>query len=429
MTRPEADLRQQAAVQAARLVPKHWKATPKEQKPAVRQHLVEATMKEQDTKCRHAESRVIAALAGIDLEDGEWPELLPALFGLVGNSSVAHREVGSYIIFSALEFNPTPFEGHVRKLLELFSHTIRDPESRDVRINTMMAIGAMLMLIEPDEDEKAVEALQSMIPVMVDVLKDSVQHKDEEKTQLAFEVFQQFLAYESALMAKHLKDLVQFMIDLAANKQADDDVRSQALAFLSQTVHYRRMKIQAMRDMGSQLTLKSMAILSELDDDDDEDDDALSPARSALALLDQLASDLPPRQVIVPLLDAFPRCSQSDDVGQRKAGILALGACVEGAPDFVTTQLKTVMPHVIALLNDADRGVRHSALVGLSRLAGEIADELAGEHEALITALVKNLQAAMVPSADESTTRKNTEIIRSACSPSTPSPRASRPTS
>ncbi|AEO55706.1 hypothetical protein MYCTH_2299794 [Thermothelomyces thermophilus ATCC 42464] len=412
-THQDVNVRQQAAVQAARLAVKHWEKIPKEQKPAVRQHLVQATMNEQTPRARHANSRLVAAVAAIDLEDGEWPDLIPALFNLASSNEVAQREVGSYIIFSLLEENPTSFADHMSKLLELFGHTLRDPQSADVRINSMMSIGAMLLLFEPLEDEESVATLQSLIPPMVDVLKDAVQTGDDEKTGQAFEVFQQFLAYESALIGKYLKDLVQFMIDLAANKQAEDDVRSQALAFLAQTVRYRRMKIQGMKDMGQQLTQKSLLILTEIDDDEDDDD--MGPARSALALLDQLANDLPPRQVIVPLLDALPKFATSSEPGYRKAGILALGTVVEGAPDFIASQVKAIMPMALNLLNDPDVGVRHTALIGLARLADDIAEELTPYNEPVLTALVKNLQAAMTPTADQKLAKKNIEIIRSVC--------------
>ncbi|KAK3315875.1 armadillo-type protein [Apodospora peruviana] len=406
-------VRQQAAIQAARLVPKHWGKIPKAQKAAVREHLVAATLKEQSAACRHSESRLIAGLATIDAEDGEWPELFPALVNLAGSNEVSQREVGSYIIYSLLEANPTYAAEHTMKLLELFGHTLRDPQSADVRINTMMSVGAMLLIFEPDEDEDAVKALQTLVPPMVEVLKDAVSAGDDEKTGQAFEVFQQFLAYESALLGGFLKDLVQFMIDLAANTQAEDEVRSQALAFLAQTVRYRRMKIQGMRDMGQQLTLKSMVILTEIDDDEDEDE--MGPARSALALLDQLSSDLPPRQVIVPLLDALPKFVTSEEAGYKKAGILALGTVVEGAPDFIASQVKSIMPHVINLLNDADIGVRHTALIGLARLADDVAEELSAYSEPLMTSLVKNLQAAMTVTSDPKLAKKNVEIIRSVC--------------
>lgn len=398
-----------AAVQALRLVPKHWKKIDAAQKPEVRNQLLQTIVSEQNGKCRHGESRVIAAIATLDFENNEWADLTANVTQLATSDNVVHREVGSYIIFSLLEANPTYFESHLVKLFELFAKTIRDPQSRDVRINTMLSISATLMLIDADEDEQALNAVQEFIPAMVDVLKDAVQNEDDERIQQAFEVFQSFLAYESALISRYFKDLVQFMLDLASNSSLDAEVRCQALAFLAQCVRYRRMKIQGVPDMGAQLLKKSLTILSELEEDDEEDD--ATPARGALALIDQLASDLPPRQVIVPLLDEFPKYATSQNPGHRRACILALGTCAEGAPEFVSTQIGSLMPAVLQLLQDHERSVRYSALVGLIRIGEDLADSMAAHHDAIITALLLNLDAATNDQAD----KKNVEIIRSVC--------------
>lgn len=400
-----------ASVQGLRLVPRHWEEINASQKPAIRNELLQAVVREQDSKCRHGESRVIAAIATLDFEKSEWADLLPNIFQLTTSDTVALREVGSYIVFSLLEANPTHFEDHLPTLFDLFAKTIRDPESRDVRVNTMMSISAVLMLIDTDEEEsQSLNAIQEFIPPMVDVLKDAVQNNDDERIQQSFEVFQSFLAYESALLSKYFKELVLFIVDLASNTNTDDEVRAQALAFLAQCVRYRRMKIQAIPDLGSLLMKKALAILSELDDDDDEDDET-SPARSALALIDQLASDLPPRQVINPLLDEFSGYASSSHSGQRKACILALGNCAEGAPDFVSTQLPSLMPQILRLLQDPEKSVRLSALQGLMRLGEDLTDSMTAHHDAIMTALVMNLNDASTDNND----KKNADILRAVC--------------
>ncbi|TGJ88611.1 hypothetical protein E0Z10_g176 [Xylaria hypoxylon] len=405
----EPTVRMLAAVQALRLVPKHWKNINASQKPEVRNQLLQTIVNEQDGKCRHGQSRVIAAIATLDFDDNEWADLIPNVTQLATSDNVVHREVGSYIIFSLLEANPTYFESHLATLFELFTKTIRDPQSRDVRVNTMLSISAALMLIDVDENEQALSAVQEFIPAMVDVLKDAVQNDDDERIQQAFEVFQSFLAYESALISRYFKDLVQFMLELATNSAVDGDVRCQALAFLAQCVRYRRMKIQGVPDMGAQLMRKSLMILSELEDDDEEDD--ATPARAALALIEQLASDLPPRQVIVPLLDDFPKYATSENAGHRRACILALGTCAEGAPEFVSTQIGSLMPAVLQLLQDQARTVRYSALVGLIRIGEDLADSMAAHHNAIIEALLLNLDA----SSSDQNDKQNIEIIRSVC--------------
>ncbi|KAI0849195.1 ARM repeat-containing protein [Daldinia vernicosa] len=409
VSHPEATVRMLAAVQALRLVPKHWEKIADDQKPAVRNELLQAIVREQDAKCRHGQSRIIAAIATLDFNNEQWGDLLPAVMQLTNSDNVAHREVGSYIIFSLLEANPAYFEDHLSTLFEVFAKTIRDPQSRDVRVNTMQSISALLMLIDCDDDEQSVNIVQGFVPTMVDVLKDAVDSGDDERIQQSFEVFQSFLAYDPALISRYFKDLVQFMLDLAINTNAEDDVRVQAISFLAQCVKYRRMKIQGIPDMGSQLMKKSLIILSELADDDDDED--TTPARTALSLIDQLATDLPPRQVIVSLLDEFPAYANSQNPGQRKACVLALGTCAEGAPEFVSTQIASVMPMVLNLLKDPVQSVRHAALLGLIRLGEDLSDTMSPHHDGIMTALVLNLDAA---SGDESD-KKNVEIIRSVC--------------
>jgi len=342
------------------------------------------------------------------MEEGEGEEFLKHLLPLNNSDNVQAREVGSYILFAMLEDDPTHFSDHTHELLKMFHSKLEDPESKEVRINIVRAIGAILMIIEPEEDAQAVQAVQGLLPGMVNNLKVTVDAEDEENYKAIFEVFQSFIAYDSALLGQYLRDLIQFMLDLAANTNAEEDARTQALGFLIQCVRYRRMKIQGLKDVGAQLMVKALHIITELDPDDDEE---LTPARSAISLVDTLASELPPRQVVVPLLEQFSNFASHSEPQFRMAAMLALGNAAEGAPDFISTQLKPLLPTIIGLLNDSNSDVRYASLVGLIHLAEEMADEMASHHEEIISAVLKNLEAASQNGAD----KKSINIIRSAC--------------
>ncbi|KAF4630480.1 hypothetical protein G7Y89_g7655 [Cudoniella acicularis] len=408
------EVQQQAAVEALRLVPKHWAAQPAAQQPAIREKLLESTLSEQKSLVRHSSARVIAAIAKIDLEDGEWGSLPSLLAQAATSNQVSHREVGVYILFTLLEAAGDAFEDKVPSLFTLFTTTIKDPESAEVRINTLMCLSRVAMLIQPDEDAQNLARFIEIFPSMVAVLKAAVDEENEEHTMQAFEVFQTLLGCESALLNAHFKDFLTFMADLAANTEVPDDSRNQALSFLMQAARYRKMKIQGTKDMGENLTLKCMQIATEITDDEDEDDE-VNPHRSALGLLDILAATLPPRQVIVPLLKALPQYINSESPKFRQAGILSLGMCVEGAPDFIGTQLDTLMPGVLKLLNDPVIGVRHAALLGVARLADDLAEDLSKHHAELIPSLLKNLDSASVLSSNETEQRKNLEILKASC--------------
>ncbi|KAI9818800.1 MAG: hypothetical protein M1827_007620 [Pycnora praestabilis] len=405
-------LRQLAAVEARSLVPKHWQSLPAGQKLHIRNQLLQATLSEQTALVRHSSARVISAIAKIDLDDGEWADLPGFLQEAAMSQTIGQREVGVYILFTLLESMGDAFVDKLSALFSLFSKTIRDPESAEVRVNTMLALSKIAMVIDPDEDKESLKSFRDVLPSMVTVLKEAVDEGDEDRTMQAFEVFQTILGCDSALMANHFKDLVQFMTNLASQTDLADESRSQALSFLMQCVKYRKLKVQGLK-LGEQLTLKSLQIVTEMGDLANDEDD-MTPARSALGLLDMLATSLPPSQVIVPLLHALGPYVNSQDPDYRRAGILALGMCVEGAPDFISTQLNEILPLVLRLLADPEVRVRQAALHAVARLADDLADDMGKEHAKLIPALLKNLDTAM-KSAQRSDNEKNLDIIKGSC--------------
>ncbi|KAF2029842.1 ARM repeat-containing protein [Setomelanomma holmii] len=409
---PKPELRQLAAVEARKLVTKHWASLPTDQKSSLRNQLFQFTLNEDHTLTRHSAARVIAAIASQDFEDGEWADLPGYLHQAATSQNARQREVGTYIIWTTLESTGDAFPGKSADLYKLFSTTIQDPESAEVRINTLLGLSRLAMLLEPDEDPKALALFQEAIPGMVAVLKSTVDEGDEDRAMQAFEVFQTLLGCESALLQKHFGDLVKFMLELASSTSVEDDYRSQALAFLMQCVRYRKLKVQALR-IGEELTLKALHIVTELGDLSSEDED-VTPARSALGLLDILASSLPPSQVVIPLLKNLGNYFSSQNPDYRQAGILALGMCVEGAPDFIATQLHEILPMVLHLLEDPELKVRAAALNGVARLADDLAEDVGKEHARLIPAMIKNFDLA-ANNVQNGEDERNLAIIRGSC--------------
>lgn len=413
--RPE--LRQLAAVEARKLVGKHWAAVPEKQKVQLRQQLLESTIAEDKPLPRHSKARVIAAIAKVDLADGQWAELPGMLQEAATSPTVAHREVGIYIIYTLLETMPDMFQENMGPMLTLFNRTIQDPESVEVRINTMLALSELVMVLDTDEDIKSLKSFQNTVPHMVKTLQSCIEADDEEHTMQAFDVFNKLLSYESAFLNVHFGDLIQFFMQIAAKSEIDDEVRSQAFSFLMQSVRYRKLKVQSLK-VGEQMTRMCLQVATELDELPSEEDE-ISPARSALGLLDILSESLPPSQVAVPLLKAIGPYVQNSDPSHRRAGILALGMCVEGAPDFIATQLSEILPLVLHLLEDPDTGVRSAALNGVARLADDLAEDMSKEHARLIPALIKNfdlaLQGMRNAKAGTQEHELNTHILKASC--------------
>ncbi|KAJ5444804.1 uncharacterized protein N7458_008676 [Penicillium daleae] len=375
----DPNLRQLSAVEARGLVQKHWLKVAADQKPQVREQLLRATMGEGSALVRHSVARIISAIAKIDLQDGEWADLPNILLQAADGGNQDERAVAIYILFTILETLGEGFEEKFQDLFTLFNKTIRDPESAEVRINTLLALSKLAYHLDSEENVAPVKAFQEMVPSMVAVLKDAIDQSEEDRIMQAFEVFQTLLGLDPALLTVHLKDLVIFMNEIAANTQADEDVRTQAISFLMQCVQYRKLKIQGMR-LGEQLTRTALQIVTELDDSPADDDD-ITPPRSALGLLDILAQSLPPSQVVVPLLQTLGQYFNNTDPNYRRAGIMALGM--------------RSSPLVLQLLADPEPKVRQASLHAVARLADDLAEDLSAEHARLMPLLFKNLATAM----------------------------------
>ena len=360
---------------------------------------------------RHGASRVIAAIAEKDFENSEWLELFDILLRAGVDPNPRPREVSTYILFATIDTAGETTMHKFKQILSLFSKTIIDPQSAEVRINTMHALSRIAIILEPENDHDTLHAIQDSIPHMVNVLKSSIDANDEDRILQAFEVFQTLLACDSAILKTHFRNLVQFMNDIAGQTEIDDDARTQALNFLMQAVTVRKLRVQGLK-LGEQLTLRCLEVATELNEDDD--DDEIDPPRSALGLLTILSGNLPPNQVIVPLLHALGPYVNSQDPQRRQAGIRCLGTCVEGAPDFMATQIQEVLPLVLRLLNDDHPGVRRATLGCIIQFGEELGEELAKEHQKLFPPLVKAIDTA-IKSLTGPDDEPNMDMIRASC--------------
>lgn len=386
------DLKQLAATQARPLVAKMWTKIPENQRNSARSQLFQATMAEKHSLARHSSSRLVSAIAKVDLEDGEWSELPGLLQQAATSSNADERAVGVYLLYSILETMGDGFADKFKALFDLFSKTINDPESLDVRVNTLLALSKMAMVIDAEEDQASVKSFQNTFPAMVKVLQDAISNGKEEQIMYSFEVFNTLLTTEYQLMSKHFEHLVELMNQIGTDTQFSDETRTQAISYLMQCVVYRRLRVQG-KKMGEPLTKSMLAVVAEIEDINDDDD--ITPGRSALGLIDSMAQQLPAQQVIAPLLDELPRYSSNRDPAFRRAGIMALGYSVEGAPDFISTQLARVFPILYTLLEDSDVSVRQAALQCTARLADDLPTDVTKEHEKLMPLLAQNLTAAM----------------------------------
>ncbi|KAI0774802.1 ARM repeat-containing protein [Trametes elegans] len=385
---PEQAVRQLAAVELRKRVSQNsgdlWLQLDSDQREQIKAKLPELVISETSNLVRHSTARVIAAIAYIEMPLGTWPQLLPFLEQTCTSPQAVHREVGIYILYTVLENIVEGFESHLQSFFKLFASLLNDPESAEVRITTVRALGVVAQYIDSD-DKADIKSFQNLLPAMINVIGQSVEGGNETGARQLFDVLETLLILEVPILGQHIPQLAQFLLQCGANRNYDPDLRVLALNALNWTVQYKKSKVQA-HGLAPAILEGLMPITTE-EEPEDVDDDA--PSRSALRIIDCLATSLPPTQVFPPLRQLIQQYFQSTDASHRRGAMLALGVSVEGCSEFMTPLMSQVWPIIEAGLQDQDGSVRKASCVAVSCLCEWLEEECAAKHAFLVPTMMQ----------------------------------------
>lgn len=394
-------IRQLAAVEAKKLVAKQWEQQDQATQQGIRQSLVEAAFRDQARTIRHSMARLVAAIADIDIPKKLWPDLLQTLVTGATDANRQTREMATFMILCVLENFPLDWLEHTGSFLQLFGRTLQDAESAEVQSTSVSALEVISSYIE-EEDKLMAElagTFQGLIPSMINVLKTSIKDggADPDRTKNLFTSFNSFVLLDMRLLGSHFFEIVQLMLEVVMDTSLDNEIRCFALQTLTECVTYRKAKL-AQAKLGVQLAQCALKVSCEADQDevesalDSEDEENENeedePATLALRLLNTLAINLSPQQAIDPVLQAAPTMLQSSNAFERRAALLAIGVCSEGAPDYICARLTRIVQLIVAGLRDSSLVVQAAALRTLSQLGEDLKDSLADFHAQLMQPII-----------------------------------------
>ncbi|KAG8987211.1 hypothetical protein FRB90_003546, partial [Tulasnella sp. 427] len=195
-TSPNQSVRQLAAVELRKRVSqsegKLWRSLSLEIRQQVKSKILETILQEQVAIVRHSTARVIAAIASWEMVQNAWPELMGFVTQATGSPTAAHREVGIYVMYSVLETVIEGIKQQTPSLFTMFSGLIKDPESAQVRITTVQALGVLAQYIEP-EDKQDTKTFQALVPQILAVVNETCVANNEPAARDGFDVIETLL--------------------------------------------------------------------------------------------------------------------------------------------------------------------------------------------------------------------------------------------
>lgn len=387
-----------AAVEAKKLVEKYWDELDDSIQQSIRDSILPFAFNYPKQDIRHTTSRLIADIAYNDIENEKWGNLLESLVAAATDSNKQTRETATFILYCILEQLPLAWASHSASFLELFATTLQDSESPVVQINTVLCLEALSSSIEEDETllKTLAAPFASLLPSMLNVLKSSLNYDDTDKTKELFTAFNYMIMLDMQLLGENFLAIVHFMLETSLNTNLEAQLRGFALTNLTQCVSYRKSKI-VQAQLGPQLTQAALRIAGEEDDSiedqlsvesEENENEEDEPNALAIRLLNILAYELPPNQVVQPVLEATGSMLASQNPYERRAALLAISACVEGGPDYLSVQLPKVIQMIAAGLHDSSIIVKAAALKCLAILGETLKDAVAEYYSTLMQPII-----------------------------------------
>ncbi|EFP79301.2 uncharacterized protein PGTG_05622 [Puccinia graminis f. sp. tritici CRL 75-36-700-3] len=331
---------------------------------AIKARLLEIVVSEPVPITRHAIARVISEVAEYELPEKAWPQLLGFLIK-ARDSPVAHeREVAILTLSSLMDTIVDSYAENLPQIYALFAKPLQDPESLEVRVTTVQALGRVAEYIEVDE-EAFIASFQAMIPQMLVVIGQTLEAGDENAAKKGFDTLETLLIIEVPLINAHFTQVVEFNATIGNNKSLDKSQRIMALNCLLWTVKFKKSKIASM-DLIKPIVDSLITIGAEDKPEDPEDD---SVARVA---------------VFPALYSRIQECFRSTNPTLRNAAVMALGVTVAGCSLFIQPHIEQLWPFIDTGLEDSDPRVRRAACTALSCICKMLVDKCASRHQILV---------------------------------------------
>jgi len=378
-------IRNVAAVELPKRIRSHFEKLDDNLKSQLEQRILELITIEPEKIISHAIARCISAMAEFEIPYNRWPNLIEFLFECCKSQNPNHREAGVFVLYSLFEVIVKEKSEKLPQIFELLSVTINDPESIDVKITTMKALGSVVDYIDEDNQEE-IKLFRSLIPNMVNVLLQCLEQNNIDGAQACFDVVDNLLTSETQIVADHFSQLIQLTVDISKNVNYDESIRNFALSTLYFIPLYK--KNQLIRLQLVKPIIDGIFPIGTEEEPDDEDEDC--PARLTFRIINCMATNLPPNYIFPVIMEYVVNYMQNPNPQFRKAALMSLCSLIDGCADLIRSRINDIFTFIAQGLQDSEPVVRKAACISFFLIAMEMVEEVSVHHSSFVP-LIFNL--------------------------------------
>ncbi|KAJ8074787.1 karyopherin Kap95 [Marasmius tenuissimus] len=352
-------------------------------------------------------SQVVAAIAAVELPNGDWQDLIEILLGFVNNqSNSANLKIATLqaIGFVCEQIKPEILALRSNEILTAVIHGARKEEpSQEVQLAAIHALYNSLEFVRDNFDR---EGERNYI---MQVVCEATQNPNVNVQVGSFECLVRIMDLYYDKMGLYMEQAL-FGLTVVGMKHSDERVALQAVEFWSTVCEEEvelALEAQDAQDYGEMPERESkyfakialpeivpvlLALLTKQEEDADEDEWNVSMAAgTCLNLLANAVND-----AIVPAVIPFIEAHiKSEDWHHREAAVMTFGSILEGPDPIVLTPLaEQALPLLINMMTDNNIHVKDTTAWTLGRICDMLITVIKPDVHLhpLISALVNGLQ-------------------------------------
>lgn len=404
---PSPQLRQYAAVILRKRLSKQrfWNLIPVEGQQMIKNGLLQAIANEQEKFVRTSIAGVVGALVNHEFpkKDAWMNDVLKFIFENSQSNDMALCLLGSETFAILTEAAPDQFIPHLQTIGLFCSEAMLASERANnmgnpVIFNLIMAMSHLVPFILGHN--VAEHVYSTAVPYVVKSLQAFAAQNDADKFIDAFDFLENLADHAPKLITNHIKPLIEFCLELSRNKDLDEAIRVKVITFIGWVVRLKKKLIlkQKLVEPIISVLFELMASPSDDSGDDTEEyfgsNEVTTPMNCATQTLDVLALNIPPKNLIPPLLAILePALQTSNDPLQKKAAYLSIAVIAEGCSSAICKKyLRPLLDVIKTGITDANPIIRNSALFALGQFSEHLQPEISQFSEEVLPILFDYLQ-------------------------------------
>lgn len=375
---------------------------PADQQEYIKNGLLQAIVNEPEKYVRSSIAQVVGALCNHEFpKKNQWSnDVLKFIFESAQSADPRMSQLGSETLAGLTDSAPDQFVQHLQTIGMFCSQAFTAADQTNnmgnpVIFNLIMAMGHLVPFILGNNAAEQIYA--SSVPYVVKALV--ALRDDADKFIEAFDILENMADHTPKLLTNHITLLIEMCLELSRNKELDESVRVKVITFIGWIVRIKKkliLKLKLVEPIIATL-FELMSLPSDDSGDDTEEyfgsNEVTTPMNCATQTMDVIALNIPPKNLIPPLLQLLEPALQSNDPLKKKAAYLSIAVIAEGCSSAICKKyLRPLLDCIKTGITDSNPVIRNSALFALGQFAEHLQPEISQYSEEVLPILFEYLQ-------------------------------------